>query len=209
MNIFVSRPTWVAPEFEEGLKVFLAILENNNLKPRTLGASDYPSKAPLDEVIEIMDQCSGAVVLGYPQISIESGVVKEEKLDSELVLPTEWNHIETALAYSKGLPVLVIHHESVRRGVFDRGVMNAFVHSFDLKIPSWPVDTALGGAITAWKNNCEKGNSNFPSSKPIESDLPFCPNCSTSSQKTYMTELGSDFKMVGKWLCPKCDLITR
>jgi hypothetical protein len=31
-------------------------------------------------------------------------------------LPTEWNHIEAALAYSQQLPLLVIHHRGIKRG---------------------------------------------------------------------------------------------
>jgi hypothetical protein len=58
--VFVSRPTWVAPNFEKGLASFLRLLENMKLKPRTLGAGgDYPSKSPLDEVIALMNECPG------------------------------------------------------------------------------------------------------------------------------------------------------
>ncbi len=180
MQIFISRPTWVAPEFEEGLSIFLMSLDKMGLIPRTLGATDYPSKAPLDEVIEIMRQCAGAIILGYPQIQIEKGCIKSDPIDSELTLATEWNHIETSLAYSQGLPVLVVHHLNVTRGIFDRGVMNAFVHEIDMKSPSWSINNAFDGALNKWMEDCKKGNANF-SALVIEKDAPICPSCSTAS----------------------------
>ena len=113
MNIFLSRPTWVSPDFEEGLNVFLMSLANLGLTPRTLGSTDYPSKAPLDEVLEIMDQCQGAIILGYPQLIMESGKIKDSDIDTSISLPTEWNHIEAALAYSKSLPTMIFPLDKV------------------------------------------------------------------------------------------------
>ncbi|WP_234277307.1 hypothetical protein [Billgrantia desiderata] len=175
MDIFVSRPTWVSTEFEAGLEVFLTSLTNMGLVPRTLGSSDYPSKAPLDEVIEIMDECKGAVILGYPQVLVSQGAVKGSELETEMLLPTEWNHIEAALAYSKGIPLILFHHLGVSRGVFDRGVMNAFIHEVDLCSPTWSMDSALNGAIQKWKSNCLSGNANFGVTAKVDPSKPVCP----------------------------------
>jgi len=163
MHIFVSRPTWVSSEFEEGLSIFLMNLANMGLTPRTLGSTDYPSKAPLDEVLEIMEQCQGAIILGYPQLKIDSGFIKDTAIKSSITLPTEWNHIETALAYSKSLPIMILHHKGVSRGVFDRGVMNAFIHEVDFSKPGWCMAPELNGAFQKWKSNCESGSPNFRS----------------------------------------------
>jgi hypothetical protein len=204
VNIFVSRPTWVSPEFNAGLDVFLTSIKNMGLIPRTLGSSDYPSKAPLDEVIEIMDECKGAIILGYPQLSITEGKIKDSELESELLLPTEWNHIEAALAYSKGIPLIIFHHKGVSRGVFDRGVMNAFVHEVNLATPTWSMDPALNGAIQKWKSNCESGNSNFGITAKIDPKKPTCPNCTTKAKTIYLSALPSDFSEFGKWRCSVC-----
>jgi hypothetical protein len=147
VKIFLSRPTWIDPQFEEGLEGFMTLLSNLKLEPKTLGVSDYPTKTPLDEVIEIMKHCKGTIVLGYPQIQIDSGQVKNKNIDPPLTLATEWNHIEAALAYANGLPLLLIHHEGVSRGIFDRGVLNAFVHSIDLTKSNWAVSKEINGAL--------------------------------------------------------------
>ncbi|MCC2666875.1 MAG: hypothetical protein K0S63_791 [Gammaproteobacteria bacterium] len=205
MNIFLSRPTWVSPELEEGLTNFLMSLSNMGLIPRTLGSSDYPSKAPLDEVIEIMEQCQGAIVLGYPQILIEKGVIKSKAVEKILSLPTEWNHIEAALAYSKGLPIIILHHTGVSRGVFDRGVMNAFVHEVDFSQPSWCLNSGLNGAIQKWKLNCESGNANFAITVKVDPTQPTCPNCSTKAKPIYLSPLPKDFNDFGDWNCTLCN----
>ncbi len=62
INIFISRPTWIAEEFKEGLIGFLSFLDTHDIKPRTLGSTDYPTESPLDEVIAIMDDCKGAII---------------------------------------------------------------------------------------------------------------------------------------------------
>jgi hypothetical protein len=204
VHIFVSRPTWVSPEFDAGLEVFLTSIKNMGLTPRTLGSTDYPSKAPLDEVIEIMDECKGAIILGYPQLFISEGKIKDYDIDSELILPTEWNHIEAALAYSKGIPLIMFHHQGVSRGVFDRGVMNAFVHEVDFKSPTWSMDSALNGAIQKWRENCESGNSNFGITAKVDPDKPTCPNCTTKAKPIYLSPLPQSFREYGNWRCSLC-----
>ena len=206
MHIFVSRPTWVSPEFEEGLNIFLMSLANLGLIPRTLGSTDYPSKTPLDEVLEIMGQCEGAIILGYPQLVMESGKVKGSDIDSSLSLPTEWNHIEAALAYSKSLPIMILHHTGVSRGVFDRGVMNAFVHEVDFTQASWCMVPGLNGAVKKWKEDCDAGNPNFLASIKVDPEKPICPNCTTTTKPVYLSNLPAGFSL-GKRHCSVCNYL--
>jgi hypothetical protein len=153
IDVFVSRPTWVAPSFRHGLEGFLGLLSSLGLNPRTIGATDYPTKAPLDEVIRLMDRCAGAVILGYPQIIAVAGTIKDQVLSAPLVLPTEWNHIEAALAYARELPLLVIHHNGVFRGIFDRGAISRFIYELNLEDPAWPLLASVRGAIETWKRD--------------------------------------------------------
>lgn len=156
MKVFVSRPSWVDEEFETGMEEFLDFLKTFDLEPRTLGVTDYPNEAPLDEVIKLLDKCSGAVILGYPQITISEGMIKNKKIDEDnkVLLATEWNHIEATLAYSSDLPLLIIHHIGVKRGVFDRGTISSFIYEKDLSKPEWSLKSDVRGAIKNWKNKC-------------------------------------------------------
>ncbi len=123
IDIFISRPTWIAEEFKEGLTGFLSFLDTHDIKPRTLGCTDYPTESPLDEVITVMDECQGAIILGYPQIYVKKGNIKEVE-NSDFLLPTEWNHIEATLAYIKKKPLLIIHHKGISRGIFEHGAIS-------------------------------------------------------------------------------------
>jgi hypothetical protein len=92
-NVFLSRPTWISKEYTKGLDNFLGFLSGHNLLPRTIGVSDYPNKSPLDKVISVMNECKGVIILGYPQIIVRTGIVKDKKLRSgsqqQLLLATE------------------------------------------------------------------------------------------------------------------------
>jgi len=150
-NIFISRPTTIDKKFHKGLDNALNFLEQNDFKTRTLGSSDYPSESPLNEVLRIMKECKGIIVLGYPQIIIKSGYNKSKKITDEVILATEWNHIEAALAYSLSLPMLVIHHIGISRGIFDRGTLNSFIYEIDLANDSWIFEKNIIGAFNTWK----------------------------------------------------------
>jgi len=152
-NVFVSRPTWVSPDFHDGMEAFLEFIQGHNLKHRTIGSTDFPTKCPLDDVIGLMKECKGAVILGYPQIRIETGFIKSQEVESPILLPTEWNHIEAGLAYASGLPLLVFHHIGVSRGVFDRGAISSFIYEVDFTDRGWPLKKHISGALLKWKQD--------------------------------------------------------
>ncbi len=154
-DIFLSRPTWVSDDFQAGLDGFTGLLTDLNLTHRTLGATDYPAAAPLDEVIRLMDLCSGAIILGYPQIFITEGTVKNDPIGDGMLLGTEWNHIEAGLAHAKGLPLLIIHHRGVQRGIFDRGTVGRFIYEIDLANPAWPLADNIRGALNNWRQHLQ------------------------------------------------------
>ena len=169
-NIFLSRPNWIYPECVDGLENFLTLLKTNDLNPRTIGATDFPSKSPMDEVINLLYQCEGAIILGYPQIEADSGKVKNIEIVSPLNLSTEWNHIEAGLAYALGLPLLVIHDINITRGIFDRGVLNSFLYQKDLRDKTWGISKDIAGALINWKSQLRPISR--PQSKPQNSEKP-------------------------------------
>lgn len=155
-DIFLSRPNWFDKTFEDGIKNFYNLLKSNEVNPRTIGQSDYPSETPLDGVIKLMKKCQGTIVLGVPQIEILNGKIKEKDISAPIHLGTEWNHIEAALAHSMNHPLLVIHHSTVKRGIFDRGACNTFLYSVDMKNPSWPLSDEISGALINWKSELKE-----------------------------------------------------
>lgn len=154
ISVFLSRPTWLASDFARGHEGFLEVMRTLDLVPRTVGTTDFGIRSPLDQVIALMKQCSGAIILGYPQIVATAGTVKEGTITSPITLATEWNHIEGGLAHASGLPLLAIHHTGIDRGIFSRGAMNAYLYQRDLTDPGWPLAKELQGALKAWRTEC-------------------------------------------------------
>lgn len=154
-EVFLSRPNWLPENVKEGIKHFYNLLKSNELNPRTIGQSDYPNESPLDEVIKLMAKCEGTIILGVPQINIDNGKIKGENLEERLQLSTEWNHIEAALAHSLNQPLLIIHHKNVKRGIFDRGASNSYLHSVDMTDKSWPISDSISGVLNNWKEKLQ------------------------------------------------------
>lgn len=151
-DIFLSRPTFIPDNQKDGINSFLSLLDMMDLNPRTLGTTDYPNDAPLDEVLRILDDCSGMIVLGVPQICVEKGSLKDQPIDDVLKLATEWNQIEAALAYSRKMPLLIIHDKGVSRGIFDRGTLGGFIHEVDFDDAHWSDIPSIKGALKTWKS---------------------------------------------------------
>lgn len=205
MNVFLSRPSWVPPEFDKGLSGFLRVLEGYRLRPRTIGTTDFPSRSPLDEVIKLMEKCVGAIILGYPQIEVRSGFIKDKKIDNSFLLGTEWNHIEASLAYAMRVPLLVIHHTNVVRGIFDRGAINGYIYSRDLIDASWPLSPEISGALKNWVDSLA-GSANDITSGELKRGGQVCPNCSSRSAKVFLSPIPPDFLVIenANYECNKC-----
>ena len=131
LDVFLSRPNWVPGHVENHFHDFYPLLEKCGFRPRTIGKDVVPISTPFDHVIRVMERCHCTIVLGLPQIRVEKGYVKGEEIEGAFSLPTEWNQIEAAISIMLGKPTLMMAHSSIsKRGIFDRGAANVFVHEF-------------------------------------------------------------------------------
>lgn len=152
-NVFLSRPTSVDRHQHFFCRRVVIALEEQELQPRTLGVTDYPSKAPLGEVLRLMTNCDGAIVLGLRQLRVETGLAKEQT-DHEadvrdLLLPTAWNQIEAGMAVALALPLLIIREKGVSSGVFDVGSSDQFVHQAEMS-SQWTRSAKFLDPFRAW-----------------------------------------------------------
>ena len=139
MNVFVSRPTVIGSEFEAAYGAFHQHLVAQGFLLRRLGGGDYSKKPPLRAVIDLIKECCGALILGYPQIEFLHRALRSAKLQNnfQCVYPTPWNQIEGALAYACESPILVIAHPGIDGGVFDHGITGEGVLHIDLAEAEW------------------------------------------------------------------------
>jgi hypothetical protein len=139
MNIFVSRPTDIGSEFEGPYTALHNHLVSQGFVLRRLGGGDYSKKTPLRAVIDLIGECCGALVLGYPQVEFQHHARRNKQVQNDFhsVFPTPWNQIEGALAYAHQSPILVIAHPGIGGGVFDHGITGEGVLHIDLRESDW------------------------------------------------------------------------
>ena len=104
-KIFISRPTVIGNEYEKSYRAFERFFKSEGFLPRRLGKSDYSLKAPLVAVMKLMEECKGAIILGYPHHEVVYSQTKGGEVINEhgILLPTPWNQIEGTLAYKLSL----------------------------------------------------------------------------------------------------------
>ena len=141
INTFLSRPSWVQPHVELQLKKFYLKLDELGFDAKTVGQNISSLASPFDEVVDLMNACECAIVLGFPQISVRSGRVKGVEIESPFSLASEWNQIEGAISIMLRIPTLMMLQKGVAaRGLFERGSANIFVHQFHTLGPKWVED---------------------------------------------------------------------
>jgi hypothetical protein len=134
--VFVSRPSAVTPAQQRFCDALEDMLAERGCAPRTLGRTDYPNKAPMTAVRELMVECEGAIVLGLRQIEVIDGIVKpgtdEERRVHGAFHPTAWNQLEAGVGFALDLPLMLIKEAEVEGGVFDAGNTDRFVHQAEM-----------------------------------------------------------------------------
>lgn len=102
------------------------------------------------EADRVMRRCVGALIIGLPRWQYKMGKKKT-------FLPTEYNHYEGAIAYTLGLPMLVVVQEDVlRRVVFDynfHGHIGEFPASAGRK---WLAKKKLTVPLLYWKKDLDE-----------------------------------------------------
>jgi len=142
IDVFLSRPIWVKPHINNHLLKLFTKLEELGFHVRTIGTTVTSFASPFDEVVDVMQACQCAIILGLPYLRVRTGTIKGEEIEKGFGLPSEWNQIEAAVALMLGLPTLMMLERTVApRGLFDRGAANVFIHQFRSFGPKWVEDT--------------------------------------------------------------------
>ncbi|MED3882809.1 hypothetical protein [Priestia megaterium] len=153
-DVFVSRPNNLNKDQEQIMLRIEQLLEGRGMRARTIGKTDFPNVSPMRAVEQLMRQCSGAVILGFPQTLIQKGISKpgtdNERNIGDVLLPTPWNHIEASMAYMLDLPLLVIRNQGIEGGIFDIGTTGHFIHTFHLEKQEWIEKPSFLQPFNAW-----------------------------------------------------------
>jgi hypothetical protein len=157
-TIFLSVGATANDAQEQFVKAVEDRLNSEGLIPRTVGRNTFSCDAPLRAVTELMDQCDGAVIVAlermyFPEGFDKRGGPKETRL-SEIRLPTPWNQIEAAMAYSRRLPLLVIVESGLKsEGLLERGY-DWYVQWVEA-VPASLHTLEFNGVLSNWKSKVD------------------------------------------------------
>jgi hypothetical protein len=126
INIFLSVGRALSPEQEQFVAATESFLIAHDLTPRTVGRSDFAHQKPLKRVAEVLRECSGTIIVALERLHIAEGLefrgAAQAVALTNVSLPTVWNQVEAAMAYTLGQPLLAIVETGLRNeGVLEEG----------------------------------------------------------------------------------------
>ena len=133
----INELKWGIVEEIEKLGYTPEIFTNPKGRPGLASAKTWSPR----DADEIARRCVGAAVLGMPRWNFQ------DHKGSPVLLPTEFNHYEGALARTLGLPTLVLVQRDVRRrvvfdmsfggyvGEFDADANLSWLHADEFRVP--------------------------------------------------------------------------
>jgi hypothetical protein len=166
IDIFLSVGSALTLEQAQFVDAVCSFLRDHDLNPRTVGRTDFTDRQPLKRISEVLRECSGTIVIALRRIYIDSGnELRDASSTSGLTnvsLPTVWNQIEAAMAYSMDQPLLAIVEAGLRNeGVLEDGY-DWYVKWLNLD-PASLAEPGFLKLFSAWKNNVMKfQGENFP-----------------------------------------------
>jgi hypothetical protein len=159
MDVFVSVGTGLNPDQEAFVSAVEQRLRAVGLNPCSIGRNTFSTEAPLHAVIDLMDRCSGAVVIAIERYYLEKGAERRgsagQKPLTDVGFPTSWNQIEAAMAYGRGLPLLVLVDEKLHcDGLLEKG-NDWFVHELSAD-PAALNSPTFVGLLNDWRERLDK-----------------------------------------------------
>jgi hypothetical protein len=126
LNVFVSVGGTATEKQEAFVRAVEDRLRSEGLVPHTVGRNTFSADAPLKTVTELLGKCSGTLVIALERSYFAAGVEKrggpKESALADVKLPTPWNHIEAAMSYARGLPLMVVVESGLKsEGLLERG----------------------------------------------------------------------------------------
>lgn len=154
LNVFVSVGGTATEEQEVFVRAVEDRLRIEGLIPNTVGRNAFSAEAPLKTVTNLMDRCSGTVVIALERYYFPSGTEKrrgpKQTALNDVKLPTPWNQIEAAMAYARGHPIMMIVEEDLQsEGLLQNGY-DWFVQSVKPE-PGALNTNQFNGVLASWK----------------------------------------------------------
>lgn len=140
-SVFLSYPKPYNDDQKRYISELSEYLVSRGYEPRTLGVTDYDMDAPLKAIRRLMLESNGLITIAFRRTFIEKGIGKPESDDSYSIdgswLTSPYSHIEPAMAFQIGLPVLILRERGViADGILEQGVLGTYMPEFNLETSS-------------------------------------------------------------------------
>ena len=153
-RIFISMGTPYTDaylKFRDALEEFLRI--QCRCDPRIIGKNEYPTGSPVGKIADVMKSCDGVIIVAYERKFLQAGIERRggthaAELAQE-TYTTPWNHIESAMAYSFGLPIYIIAQTGLREEGLIETKSDWYVQKIDLTAEQLHRAEVMG-SIQAW-----------------------------------------------------------
>ena len=153
-NVFVSVGSTANDTQESFVRAVEDRLRAEGLIPHTVGRNTFSSDSPFKAINELMTRCSGVVVIALERLYVAQGTEKRggpnQSSFSDVRMATAWNQIEAAMAYCRGIPLLVLVEDGLRAdGLLEKG--------FDWYVQAIKVDPSslhtpvFNGVLASWR----------------------------------------------------------
>lgn len=154
LHVFVSVGGTANDAQESFVRAVEDRLRSEGLIPHTVGRNTFSSDSPFKAVTELMNRCSGVVVIALERLYCAQGSEKRggpsESPLANVKLATAWNQVEAAMAYSRGVPLLVLVEDGLRAdGLLEKG-FDWYVQTVKLDQSSLHTQV-FNGVLASWK----------------------------------------------------------
>ncbi|MEJ9227724.1 hypothetical protein [Priestia aryabhattai] len=167
ISVFLSYPTPHLKKQQDFITHITKYLEQRGFQPRTLGVTDYDMDEPLTAIRRVMMESNGLLTIALRRTFIETGVIKSatdisgvkaENISGKWIT-SPFCHIEPAMAFQIGLPILIFREKGViADGILERGVTGTYLPEFDLDKPidDYLEDPQWTQLIGKWEGHVRK-----------------------------------------------------
>ncbi|HET6995581.1 MAG TPA: hypothetical protein VFI06_11400 [Chitinophagaceae bacterium] len=159
--IFLSYPKPHLKKQDRFITKLEKMLDERGIQARTLGVTDYDMEEPLTAIRRLMLECNGIITVAFRRTYIEKGAVKSESDNGGVSAPivkkwitSPYAHIEPAMAFQIGLPVLIIREEGViADGVLEKGIIGTYLPEFKLdgKVDQYLASVEWSQILAKWE----------------------------------------------------------
>ena len=153
-HVFVSIGGRYTSDQESFVEKLLETLLALGATPHVMNLTDYPPGNPLKGILRVMRNCHGVIVVAFERKYFETGLENRNspaktKSLKDVRLPTPFNQIEAAIAFTFGLPILVFREP----GIFSEGLLEEkfdwYIHDIEVR-PESLSDRGLRARLQSW-----------------------------------------------------------